>query len=275
MRRSRPLAHRSTWRRRWWERWLPAELGCLPASPARKEPSRGPPLRPSPRSTAPAEVVLTGDRRHYLLHVLRLAEGATLEVFDGTGRSFDARVTRVERAGGPPLAGARAERASPPRGERAAGAAQGRQARVVLQKGTELGAAAFYPVATARSVVKLEPKRAEERTARWTKIVEEAARQCRRNDVPRVHTPRPLLEAARALAPGTALLVLDEEETAVPLGRGLPRLCSRSPRGAGRRTRGRARARRGRRARWPGCTRRHAWAHSSSARRRRRWPRSP
>ena len=43
----------------------------------------------------------------------------------------------------------------------------------VLQKGTELGAAAFYPVATERSVVKLEPRRAEERTARWTKIVRE------------------------------------------------------------------------------------------------------
>ncbi|MGZ3458849.1 MAG: RsmE family RNA methyltransferase, partial [Archangium sp.] len=88
----------------------------------------------------------------------------------------------------------------------------------VLQKGTELGATAFHPVAAARSVVKLEPRRAEERTTRWMKIVEEAARQCRRNDVPLVHAPRPLLEAARALAPGTTLLVLDEEESAVPLG---------------------------------------------------------
>ena len=44
----------------------------------------------------PAEVVLSGERRHYLLHVLRLAEGAALEVFDGTGRSFEARVTQVD-----------------------------------------------------------------------------------------------------------------------------------------------------------------------------------
>jgi 16S rRNA (uracil1498-N3)-methyltransferase len=88
----------------------------------------------------------------------------------------------------------------------------------VLQKGTELGAAAFHPVDTLRSVVRLEPRRALERTARWTKIVEEAARQCRRNDVPRVHPPASLGEAARALAPGTVLLVLDEEESAVPLG---------------------------------------------------------
>ncbi len=168
--------------------------------------------------TPPTEVVLTGDRRHYLLHVLRLAEGASLEVFDGTGRAFEARVVRVDAQEvhlslGPP-------RSAPPRRAVSVlqGLPKGDKLEWVLQKGTELGAAAFYPVATARSVVKLEPRRAEERTARWNKIVEEAARQCRRNDVPRVHAPQPLLEAARALSPGTTLLVLDEEETAVPLG---------------------------------------------------------
>jgi 16S rRNA (uracil1498-N3)-methyltransferase len=150
--------------------------------------------------------------------VLRLTEGSALEVFDGTGRAFDARVLgadpqQVRLELGP-------ARSTPPRREVSVlqGLPKGDKLEWVLQKGTELGASAFYPVATARSVVKLEPRRAEERTARWTKIVEEAARQCRRNDVPRVHTPRPLLEAARSLPPGTVLLVLDEEESAVPLG---------------------------------------------------------
>lgn len=166
----------------------------------------------------PAEVVLSGDRRHYLLHVLRLGEGDSVEVFDGTGRAFAARVTRVDAQQvrlslGP-------ARTAPPRRAVSVlqGLPKGDKLEWVLQKGTELGAAAFHPVATVRSVVKLEPRRAEERTARWMKIVEEAARQCRRDDVPRVHAPRPLLEAARSLLPGTALLVLDEEESAVPLG---------------------------------------------------------
>jgi 16S rRNA (uracil1498-N3)-methyltransferase len=170
-------------------------------------------------------VALSGERRHYLLHVLRLGEGASLEVFDGTGRAFDARVTHVDAQEvrlslGP-------ARTMPPRRTVSVlqGLPKGDKLEWVLQKGTELGAAAFYPVATERSVVKLEPRRAEERTARWTKIVEEAARQCRRNDVPSVHAPRPLLEAARALAPGTTLLVLDEEESAVPLSEAF-RACS-------------------------------------------------
>jgi 16S rRNA (uracil1498-N3)-methyltransferase len=167
---------------------------------------------------APPEVTLSGDRRHYLLHVLRLGEGSSLEVFDGSGRAFDARVASVDEDAVRLVLGP--ARHAPPSREVhiLQGLPKGDKLEWVLQKGTELGATAFHPVATARSVVKLEPRRAEERTARWTKIVEEAARQCRRNDVPLVHPPRPLLEAARALAPGTTLLVLDEEESAVPLG---------------------------------------------------------
>lgn len=167
---------------------------------------------------APAEVMLSGERRHYLLHVLRLAQDSVLEVFDGTGRAFTARVLTVDEDS-VSLGLGDVRHAPPSRPVHILqGLPKGDKLEWVLQKGTELGATAFHPVAAARSVVKLEPKRAEERTARWTKIVEEAARQCRRDDVPLVHPPRPLVEAARALAPDTVLLVLDEEESAVPLG---------------------------------------------------------
>ena len=166
---------------------------------------------------APAEVELPPERRHYVAHVLRLAAGDALEVFDGRGRAFDARVTlatpdAVRLALGPACV-------QPPARpvHVLQGLPKGDKLELVLQKGTELGAAAFHPVDTARAVVKLEPKRAAERVQRWQRICEEAARQCRRNDVPEVHAPRPLLEAARALPAGAGLFVLDEEETAVPL----------------------------------------------------------
>jgi 16S rRNA (uracil1498-N3)-methyltransferase len=166
---------------------------------------------------APSEVMLSGERRHYLLTVLRLTEGSPLEVFDGAGRSFTARVVSVEEDA--VRLGLGEARHAPPAREVHVlqGLPKGDKLEWILQKGTELGATSFHPVDAARSVVKLEPKRAEERTARWTKIVEEAARQCRRNDVPRVHVPQPLLQAARSLSPETLLLVLDEEESAVPL----------------------------------------------------------
>jgi 16S rRNA (uracil1498-N3)-methyltransferase len=187
---------------------------------------------PLPAGAAPAELPLEAERCHYLVHVLRLGEGDTLEVFDGAGRAFEARVVQASAqavllALGPP-------RAAPAR--RAAsvlqGLPKGDKLELVLQKGTELGAAAFYPVATRRSLVKLDAlgdKRAGSKTARWQKIAEEAARQCGRSDVPRVHAPQPLLEAARALPAGTQLLVLDEEERALPLGEAFRQLPREAP----------------------------------------------
>lgn len=170
---------------------------------------------------APERLVLDGERFHYLVRVLRLAEGDALEVFDGEGRAFAARVERVDASMATLRLGEQVARAAAAPLALVQGLPKGDKLEWVLQKGTELGATAFAPAATARSVVKLEPKRAEERLRRWTKIVEEAARQCGRADVPRVHPPRPLVEAVEALPPGTRLLVLDEEERATPLGQAL------------------------------------------------------
>ena len=170
-----------------------------------------------PLSGEPSEVVVEGDRHHYLTRVLRLSAGAELEVFDGRGRAFPAKLSRVSAESSTLSLG-------PPREISAGisvlilqGLPKSDKLELVLQKGTELGASAFVPVSTVRSVVKLDGARAEERRRRWQKIAEEAARQCGRADVPQVHPVSPLLDAARALEPGTQLLVLDEEERAVRL----------------------------------------------------------
>lgn len=181
---------------------------------------------------APAELALGEERRHYLVHVLRLGEGDLLEVFDGNGRAFDARV--LESDAGTLRLSLGPARAAPARRALSVlqGLPKGDKLEWVLQKGTELGAAGFYPVATRRSLVKLEgleDRRAQSKTARWQKIAEEAARQCGRSDVPRVHPPQPLLEAARALPAGTQLLVLDEEERALPLGEAFRQLAREAP----------------------------------------------
>lgn len=85
----------------------------------------------------------------------------------------------------------------------------------MLQKCTELGAAAFAPVFTERTIVKPSGREGS-KVERWQRIVEEAARQSGRAEVPTVHPPQPLLDAVRALS-GALVLVLDEEEEALPL----------------------------------------------------------
>lgn len=57
---------------------------------------------------------------------------------------------------------------------------------LILQKAVELGVYEVIPVATRRAVVKLEPKKAASKIARWNAIAEAAAKQSKRRIIPRV-----------------------------------------------------------------------------------------
>ena len=98
------------------------------------------------------------------------------------------------------------------------GLPKGDKLDLVLQKATELGVSGVWPVLTERSVARPKPEALGARHARWQRIVEEAARQSGRTEVPDVTPLRPLGEAARALGPGMRLLILDEEERGERLG---------------------------------------------------------
>ena len=57
---------------------------------------------------------------------------------------------------------------------------------LIVQKATELGAHKIVPFVSSRSIPVLTPDKARQRRERWQKIALEAARQCRRPDVPEV-----------------------------------------------------------------------------------------
>jgi len=69
---------------------------------------------------------------------------------------------------------------------------------LIIQKAVELGAAEIVPVATARSVVKLDGKKAKAKTERWQAIAEAAAKQSRRALIPRIGDVMTMKEAAVA-----------------------------------------------------------------------------
>ncbi len=151
---------------------------------------------------------------HYLCNVLRLAPGAELEVFDGEGGSYGARLAE----GGPTLALGPRREAAAARARLHLGfaLARGERCDLVVQKATELGAAVLSPVEAARSVVRLDPERAAERARRWRRIAAEAARQCGRADVPEVEAPAPL-ETVLADAPRGLRKLLFHEGGGEPL----------------------------------------------------------
>ena len=65
--------------------------------------------------------------------------------------------------------------------------AKGDKMDTVIQKSVELGVGEIYPVASARCIVQADEKRAEKKLERWQRIAEEAAKQCGRGIIPRVH----------------------------------------------------------------------------------------
>lgn len=136
------------------------------------------------------QAVLSSGDAHYLRVVLRLAPGAEIEVFDGQGGVYPAR---LGAEGAPITLGERREAPSPPTKIHLAFAlARGERCDLVVQKSTELGVARLTPFEAARGMVRLDPSRAAGRAQRWRRIAEEAARQCGRADVPSVDLPATL-----------------------------------------------------------------------------------
>ena len=174
-----------------------------------------------------AELVrLDSAQSRHLEQVLRLGPGAELEVFDGRGARWPARL----ESGGVLRLGVRVEA---DRGTTdvwlAQALAKGEKLDLVVQKATELGATRILPLAADRSVVRLDEERAARRVARLQRIAQEAARQSGRSDVPAVDAACTLADLAELLRadPARRGLLLDPEEREVRLAqaaRGASRL---------------------------------------------------
>ena len=150
---------------------------------------------------APGETALDAAQAHHVRDVLRLTEGAEVEVFDDAGRTargvltvtapggVAVRVERVDEAAAPGTSVRLTVVAAVPKGDRA---------DWMVEKLSELGVAEFVPLAAARSVVLPEGKNKRER---WVRIATEAAKQSRRAGVMRVGELTKLAEALAARDP--------------------------------------------------------------------------
>ena len=155
-----------------------------------------------------ARVTLRGPAAAHVTRVLRLGAGDAVTLFNGDGMDYPARIAALghgtvdaEVTG---RAAARAE--SPLAVTLVQGIARAERMDLVVQKATELGVAAIAPVATARSVVKLDADSRDRKAAHWRGIVVAACEQCGRARVPDVLEPVTL--AARLAKPARAGLRL-------------------------------------------------------------------
>lgn len=156
---------------------------------------------------------LTLDEReaHYLGHVLRLARGERLVVFNGRGAERFASVMSLQRRGATlELAD---DLAALPESRLDLTLIQALPKSdamdLIVQKATELGARSLLPVYTEFSVVKLDAERSERRVDHWRKIAQSACEQCGRHQPPRIEPPAALTAALESLPNGTVRFALE------------------------------------------------------------------
>lgn len=140
-------------------------------------------------TTSDLVIQLPTDEGHHLARVLRLGPGAAIQIFDGSGRAYEARVDTIDHD----KVNVRIEEALTAVQEPtvrltlALALLKSRKLEQVVRDATTLGAIAFQPLVTARTEV--IPTASVDRPAldRWFKIAVASAKQCGRAVVPKVH----------------------------------------------------------------------------------------
>lgn len=92
------------------------------------------------------------------------------------------------------------------------GLPKGDKIELIIQKCTELGITEIWPVYTERSVVRLNPQKAEERRKRWQRIAGEAAKQCQRQRIPVIKDIQSWAGVLQSLPEGMQGILLWEKE---------------------------------------------------------------
>jgi len=153
-------------------------------------------------SIAEDVVPLPTDQAHHALHVLRLADGAVLEVFDGIGgvgegvlRAPDRRGASVELTRRWP-----ADPPTAPAVELGFAVPKGKRLDWLLEKATELGAGVLAPVVFAHSVAR--PDLSGKARDRWRAHCIAAAKQCGADLLPEIRPPAALTDFLARPCPG-------------------------------------------------------------------------
>ncbi len=145
-------------------------------------------------SLAGGRIALSAGEAHHALHVLRLRAGAMVEVFDGAGGvAVGAFLPTGRKAAAVEVTERRPAGARPgPAVELAFAVPKGRRLDWLIEKATELGAAALQPVIFERSVAGPAPSAGA--PPRWRSTCIAAARQCRADFLPEIRAAAALTD---------------------------------------------------------------------------------
>ncbi len=142
---------------------------------------------------------IDGPDAHHLRVVLRSKPGDWIDVLDGRGKAYRARVVELEQ--GRVYIALESALPEPPGGIPEIILAQGylkdKKMDDLVRPLTELGIARWVPVMARRSIPAPDDKRLQSRYARWQKISLEAVKQCGRRRPMTIDPPTSLVEALK------------------------------------------------------------------------------
>ena len=165
---------------------------------------------------------LSRDESHHLARVLRLRDGDEAFAFDGYGREYRCRATRVDAQAArleiiEALTGAVE---SPVDLTLAQALVKGEKFDTIVQKATELGVRRIAPLITAHSDVRLNDERAEKRAERWRRIALEALKQSGGRRLVTIQAPAALADFIASIAtvaePVVEPMQADAHQSALP-----------------------------------------------------------
>ena len=139
-------------------------------------------------------VTITGPDVNHIKNVLRMKIGEELSVSDGcSGKEYRCAIRAFHGAEDTVECELRFIKEDsvelPARIHLFQGLPKADKLEMIIQKAVELGAYEVIPVETKRSIVKLDEKKAKNKTARWQQISEAAAKQSKRGIIPLVSEP--------------------------------------------------------------------------------------
>ncbi len=156
---------------------------------------------------ADGRAYIAGADALHIAKALRMRPGEALTLCDGKGTDFEGVLETVtDRQVTVRITASRPSQAEPTLAVTLyQGLPKGDKMDWIVQKAVELGVTAVVPVATRRSVARLEGK-ADKKQERWQRIAAEAAGQCGRGMLPSVERPLSWSQALSCLSGEPALV---------------------------------------------------------------------
>ncbi len=161
-------------------------------------------------------VELPAEEAHHAISVLRIRSGTTVTLFDGAGREASAIIDAMGRHKTTADVETVATRPFDVSPRITLAVAMGRAHRqgYLVEKCTELGVSAIWPIIAARSVSKPDAGS----ILKWTRRAVEAAKQSQRAWVPEITAPQTFDESVTRASEFEAACIAHRDPDSIPLG---------------------------------------------------------